>query len=362
MLATIGCPYLRRVQNDIKLTKLDANLNVIWTKQYGSYMYNDIPRRLLVVDTEYVIASIYNNSNLFDTGFFDQTQIMRLDTSGRMLWQWLSDTRKLEVPVNDIIKTKDGGFVYCGMGNGYEYRRIPSYGYKFVKGYIAKIDASGTRLWSDTFGIAYSYPNSNFGDMTALIEMSDSSIMVAGNIYGNFTPLDSPEWQFNTLMKLTPRGDLVWRRKYHYAYYLISQNYDLRQTPDGGFVMCGQSIDELRRYDSTVQQGWVLKVDGDGCLSLTDPQCHPTVVPDVGWQQDIGVYPNPVSSLLTIDVPVSLREWQLEVFDMLGRKMLTHQSAYMREKIDVSPLTPGVYTYHLTTEGMVIKSGKIAKY
>lgn len=363
MLTTIDCPYLTGGQFDIKLTKLDSNLNVIWTKQYGDYRYDDIPQRLKIDDSEYIIASTYDNGNLRDSGIFAQTQIFILDTAGNVIHRWRSNPNKLEIFVRDVIKTKDGGYVYSGMGNGYEQRTGTSFSYLRVKGLVAKINILGTTIWSDTFSVSYTQPGYPNASISTVFEKSDSSIICAGSIYGGFETLDSPlDNQFSTLIKLTPTGDVVWKRKYQYGLYLINYDYDVRSTSDGGYVFCGESKDYYYLYDSTLQQGWVLKVDSNGCMSLTDPQCHPTVVPDVPWANDIGIYPNPVATSLTIELPVALPRWQLDVVDMTGRILFTHTSHYMKEKIDVSNLPPGAYIYHITSEGQLIKAGKLGKY
>src|SRR5690606_4990363 len=106
---------------DILLTKLDSNLDVVWHKQYNpSYMY-DAGWKLLIEPDGYLVAGGRNNIGIVQKNFSIRALLMKTDTDGNVLWEWQSAPLKKTYDAKDVIRTRDGGYVYCGQGDGYEY-------------------------------------------------------------------------------------------------------------------------------------------------------------------------------------------------------------------------------------------------
>lgn len=137
-----------------------------------------------------------------------------------------------------------------------------------------------------------------------------------GNIYNaGIVPTSEPDklvsaasfWNGTTvlanLVKFDTLGNEIWNRTY--GYYDTTSNdvqvYDIKATPDGGFVLVGEvrvsrnmENDSLGRLPS--QQGWIMKVDEDGCLI---PGCGEVIITSSKAvltlaEPDILLYPNPV--------------------------------------------------------------------
>ena len=72
-------------------------------------------------------------------------------------------------------------------------------------------------------------------------------------------------------------------------------------------------------------------------------------VDDVSMKQKFSFYPNPVSSVLTIDT--SLSDYHVEIFNLLGKEILTKQVISSSTQLDLSSLTNGVYFVTITTRG-----------
>jgi hypothetical protein len=77
---------------------------------------------------------------------------------------------------------------------------------------------------------------------------------------------------------------------------------------------------------------------------------------------NITLYPNPVSSVLTIAYK-DLKEPVLLLFDIVGRKVLEHQFRWPSgiEQVDVRYLPNAVYVYKIVDKGIVTAEGKILK-
>lgn len=75
----------------------------------------------------------------------------------------------------------------------------------------------------------------------------------------------------------------------------------------------------------------------------------------------IKIYPNPVSNLLTVELPENLADATVSLFDITGRLQLTRQIPAGREKvvIDLSALKPGVYLLNVTVQGRIIGVEKV---
>lgn len=60
----------------------------------------------------------------------------------------------------------------------------------------------------------------------------------------------------------------------------------------------------------------------------------------------VSVYPNPVSDILYLDIPTEIKasDYELSIFDITGREMLTSKA---NTRINLSRLSTGVYTYRL---------------
>ena len=360
MLTTIQCTIYPQYPTHCVLTKLDSNFNVIWNKEYDNLLPRNSGDKLFIDQSGYYFLSDYNNVCYpIMTGLVCQAQIIKTDSAGNEQWVWRSDTHKENSSSFDLIHTKDGGFVYCGIGNGYEIDEGGA-GYLYQKGWIEKLDSNRNVVWYDTIDNIYN----NGTPLTVLKELDDSTIVVAGDLTGGFNQ-DTVKYDigYACLIKYKPNGDKIWQRKYSYNNdSLIGSIYDMKQTPDGGFVLCGESDDYFLYYGNTLQQAWVIKVDSNGCLGPTDPQCLTEGVPGVARGVAVSVYPNPVGSTLTFATDYLPAREELTITDLLGQTILTERITTLKQQIDVRAWPPGVYIYYLSSAGSPVVTGKVVKY
>ncbi|MEN9346534.1 MAG: hypothetical protein RLZZ77_45, partial [Bacteroidota bacterium] len=95
------------------------------------------------------------------------------------------------------------------------------------------------------------------------------------------------------LWKVDSEGNFLWQRFYEYIgfdsgyFYLNNTANDLKATPDGGYIMAGEARANCLEWpclagSDFTQQGWLLKVDGCGCLV---PGCDEQCVVGVNEQE-----------------------------------------------------------------------------
>lgn len=359
MLCTVQCPTDASNPMFYELTKLDNNFNVEWCKKYGYPSRRNRATKIVIENNGYLLGGgVTNYSYIGMTGIKWQALMIKTDTAGNEQWKWKSDTTKMTGNIQDLIRTTDGGYVYCGLGNGYEDDASGS-GILYWKGWIEKLDSNKNVAWFDTVDYFYN----NGAALTVLKELSDNTVVCGGNLVGGFNndPTNYP-YSFACLLRYKQDGKLIFQRKYsHSEDSLSGAIYDLKQTPDGGYILCGDSKDYNFYYGSNLQQAWVLKVDSRGCESLTDPQCaHDAVAPIARQEIAYRVYPNPVKDVLTVECPGGAAGAVFLVIDVFGRTVFSKTLAARRERIDTHDWPPGVYIYHVLWDGGS-QAGKIVK-
>ena len=345
------------------LRKFDKDFNEVWLKLYATSIMNHAPKHLLIESDEYVMTGGINNQNMMSTGAnYYSSVLIKCDTAGDTLWSWHNtfDTTHLQYTINDIIRTKDGGYVYCGSGEG-----VPNYYKKewagiFLKGWVEKLDASRKSVWTRTIGTLVGSQEAT--QQNILKELASGDIMVAGGIGQQFGWLPEQAWIRGCLTRLNGvDGTIIKQRLYKspdgndtmYLYF-----NDMRQTDDGGFILAGESRNIHSNGINPIQQGWLVKVDSNGCLGPTDPQCMLSIPPVVMTTERFSIYPNPSSGTCYIS-NASLRGKQSEplsikVYDLLGRVVYEQSLILNKAQTPLElNLDKGTYILELRTEDAV---------
>ena len=139
--------------------------------------------------------------------------------------------------------------------------------------------------------------------------------------------------------------------------------YDVERTHDGGFLIARQcSGNGVGVY----QQGWLLKLDGEGCLV---PGCHLGlgVLPvGVVARVKLSLYPNPTSDYLNIyyENEVQKQNLTFSVVDALGRVLNSYTTADISEKtyiFPVSDLGAGIYFLEVRQDGVLLETEQFVK-
>lgn len=363
MLGNVVCSPQTK-DNDFLLMKLDSNFNVLWTKEYGTAI-NEMPMKLLIEPNGYIMAGWRDNVGIKPKNFYAQALLIKTDTSGNQLWEYTGHSGVLTGPANDVIRTQDGGYVYCGTGSGYEYLSANGSSSQIMwRGWVEKIDSNRHVLWNKTIGPMNTNAGSN--DQNVLKELATGDILIAGSIIDPiwWTGTDTAGIANGSFTKMDANGNILWQRKYKtpqtdtFFYYSV---YDMKSAPDGGFVMVGQAYDYRNIYGNPTQRGWIIKVDSNGCSGPDDPQCWPLAVANtVKNNQAISVYPNPVTDILQINNPLS-NAMLLQLTDITGKMLLQQTVLKGHAEISLQSFSPGMYLYRFTDGKGYVQQGKLVK-
>lgn len=163
----------------------------------------------------------------------DESSAARLSSAyGQDLgWNRTYGVPGLSCEARAMGKTADGGYVLAGYAS--------SGGYDF---WLVKIDAYGSMEWNNTYG----------GDgpelARSVVQTSDGGYMLAGDTAGYDV------W----LVKTDFYGNMEWNRTYGGSGYECA--YSVRQTIDGGYVVAGDTTS----YGAGNYDFYLIKTDGYG--------------------------------------------------------------------------------------------------
>lgn len=355
------------LQNTFIVRKLNAEGDIVWTymNPFGWY-YN-------------CNTLTYFNGNPWlvseSNGFQNQFNVLRrLDDSDGTL-EFEVELQGESFPVvgcRDIVINPTG--VFCACVQLFGINGLPTaYGMNY----------NGEYLW-------HSNPNETAEieqDNNHIVQSSDGGYVSCSIKYDEQPNPEAPNdpSSNNTeekiwLWKVDSDGNFLWQRFYEYLsfdsgyFYLHNIAHDMKATPDGGYIMAGETTSSCLDWpecDNFSQQGWLLKVDGCGCLV---PGCDETCIVNIDDNGDnklasefFKIGPNPTIDMLNFYIsnnPIPNTQYlSLQILDMNGNLIHTfnlknYDITYM---IDTSSLSSGTYMLNLINDGRLIQSEKFLK-
>jgi hypothetical protein len=123
----------------------------------------------------------------------------------------------------------------------------------------------------------------------------------------------------------------------------------IKATQDGGLLVVASSLDN---GFSGFKDVWLIKFHPKGLINLTNIE--------TGEKETINVYPNPAKDFVCVDIEATnFEKGEIELFDMQGKLVKKAKlNAKQGNRIDVSNLNSGAYTYNVMLNGKTI-SGKV---
>ncbi len=138
-------------------------------------------------------------------------------------------------------------------------------------------------------------------------------------------------------------GDLNFDYKFRYDSLVPKIIHGVKATDDGGVMIAVQLVDN---------NCWIMKFHPKGLIGLTNI--------DTGEKESIKVYPNPARDYVYVDIEATnFEKGEIELFDMQGKLVKKAKlSAKQGNRVDVSNLNAGTYTYNVSLNGKTIR-GKV---
>lgn len=428
--------------DDIVLLKTNAQGDEEWQKKFGGSEYESVHSIINTNDGGYILAGSTSSNDgdvTFQFGLGD-VWIIKIDSLGNLLWQKTYGGSKSEV-AHEIVQTSDGGYIFVGFTSSDNGDVTANNGLNDY--WIVKIDLNGSIEWQKTFGgssydIAYSVIelNGNFivvgktgssdGDISTnlglsdfwvlkissdgtlisertfggtsddearqIIPTSDGGYIIAGSIYNEDFTNNHGAYEYH-LVKIDTNDVIEWEASFGGNAEDIS--YDIVQTIDNGYIVCGSSYSNDGDIIADTSHGggdiWLIKTDDSGNLESqimlggSGWEYLPKLLktPDFGiiiaghsrssdgdltgnygdtdaWIVKLGltlsleefnvnkpsIYPNPAKEY--INIPLSDIIYDYSIYTILGEK-ITLKNKFNSQQLDISMLSPGVYLLVIDT-------------
>jgi hypothetical protein len=157
--------------------------------------------------------------------------VWKIDSIGRVLWSH-SYGGKYDDIANSINKTKDGGFIVCGI--------TYSYGAGSGDFWVLRLNSTGDTLWTKTFG------DFHCNSANSVIQTTGGGFLVGGITLFS----DNETHEDAVLLKIDSSGKTLWTKVWNNAGSITT----VSQTPEGGYILVtGQSV---VRTDSLANTLW----------------------------------------------------------------------------------------------------------
>ena len=370
---------------DVYLIRTDSLGEVIWEKTYGGSDWDFGYKVTVLSDGGFlVIGDTYS----YGSGNSDM-YLIRTDENGDTLW-----TKTYGGAMEDFGRaakvTDDGGFILAG---GFSSTADD------MDGYLVKVDAAGSLIWSNVFG----------GDSLDLARDVVQTLDLGYSAVG--ITESASEWTEMYHFRTDPSGGMMWAN--NWGQINDQEGFEMVLRADGGYVLGGYtktsggggkdffmqfhdanggfesgrsfgetSDEEAFSLDTTNTGGYVLagstigsgfgqkdvmviRKDSSGgpggkpAISIFDPLSVDEIYGAQGYE--ISVYPMPISDGAYIEVEhesFSIKEWSVEIFDIVGRPIWSQQAkGEGRVWFDPKGLSTGAYLYQIRTNGVTIGSG-----
>ncbi len=389
------------------LAKISLDGNTIWENFYESPKVGGI-RGIDITEKGTIIATGYSNTPNWGEfqGFVfivDEGDgfIMEIDTSGNLLWE-----NFIDAPQGTKVRDIEDGYIICSCVWGW----TPGSGDN-MDFCLIKTDTLGNTIWQKYLG-------GTEDDHLYDFDLTNDGGYILG---GHTTSYDVENWDY-LLIKADSTGNEEWHRIFgqprgYDAQYIHDEAYGVRQTPDGGYIICGGSGDEysysesghpsgpsdewkvfLAKTDSlgytlwmdvypstsvgnnageylglTEDGGYIIFVDSDsqeqpvpnnfGFLKI---ESDTITVPINGQNSPIEVlkqvnnFPNPFNKSTSIEYYMSGRNnVEINIYNNLGAKIETLINQVQSEGKhsivwDAENCSPGIYFYKISTDNYSI--------
>ncbi len=335
---------------DVFLIKTNSIGDTLWTKTYGGINDDGAKSIELTTDGGYIIAG-YTKS--FGAGS-DDVYLIKTDSIGDTLWTKTYGSIYYDYGYS-VKQTSDGGYIITGMSN---------FGNRI---YLIKTNSIGDTLWTKAYG--------KYGSGTdyaySVQQTSDGGYIMVGITVNPIDPYYEP-----LLIKTNSIGETLWAKHYLDGAPGYNIGYYVQQSTDGGYIIAGETAgnmlliktDEngnsgclqtdptINLYSIPFQVSNTSTIIHSGCMvsnpsktvgsgGIVTTSCFSTGINEIKATEDISIYPNPATNLLTISLPdKNIKSCTINLYDMLGEKMLGElrvENGALR--IDVSTLLQGIY-------------------
>lgn len=339
-------------ENDYLITKIDAQGNELWNKNFGGYGEENL-KSLIPTDDGGLLLGGWSGSGKSEDKSEDRKGVIdywvvKIDDQGNKLWDktlgGINSDR-----LSAMIPTIDGGYLLGGnsisnkSGDKSE-NRIGDTEYWLGNNdfWIIKTDANGNKLWDKTYG------DDSENQLSAILPTADGGYLLGGTNDSTVEipgTCDQKSGSHYWIIKIDRNGKKLWDYTFRGRrdYLGLSGTNHLKSmvnANDGAVLIGGHSSGNKGNDKSEDSKGgsdyWIIKI-------TTIPTGITETAPnDLG----LSVYPNPSDGTLTISHP-GTEALTLELLDAKGSLLRTLPMS--EPTTELTGLASGLYLLRFTT-------------
>ncbi len=290
--------------SDIWVVKLDLSGHIQWEKAYGGSAGEIGSAILQTNDNGYMIGgfSISTDGDLTSVHGGTDVWIIKTDSGGNIIWQKTYGGTGFE-GAEDILPTKDGGFVVVGQSNSVNGDLTANYGGYFGDCWLFKIDAAGQLQWQKNYG-------GSGNDIGRSVSTSlHRGYIISGSTESNDGQVDGNHglkdyWVIET----DDTGNLLWQKTLGGS--ANDESYGVIAMADSSYIVAGftGSSDGDITSNHGFDDYWVVNLKAPS-LNIIDEKAH----------NNISIYPNVTNGLIHINLPGDNKTFNIELYDIVGR-------------------------------------------
>lgn len=343
---------------DIFVVKQNASGQVLWAKNFGANNSGNagIIGRHIATDAS---DNIYITGQFIGTADFEGTIltylsgtgtafVTKMDTFGNVLWaeHFGEEGTGFSSRGSGITVDTTGNVYITGVFGGEMTigdDTITSVGI-YNNMFLLKTDSSGAGLWAKGFG----------NDVTGKDVATDD----LGNVYvtgyfsntANFDDitLTSIGLSNTFILRTDNSGTVEWAEQFsstggdNYGYHItlgLEENIYV-----SGHFSGTTTFGDTSLTATGTNNIFLVKIAMDGNLIVEQSQ-----------HEQYKVYPNPVKDIIHIEIPEHSTETAVEVYNLLGQKVMDFGNITDSKSLDLSELTTGVYLLKINNHTIKIK-------
>jgi len=339
--------------DDIVVLKIDKQGNAIKENRFhdilDSTKINSELDFIKTADGNFISDATYlEKGNVYP--FYNEgrhLKLIKMDEELNVIW--VKEFANTTYPTNypDLIPTRDSGNVLLWCLRLTDAKILEEIGEDFARKHgvtpatIHKLDKDGNLEWSDTLWTPMP-ANSNNGPVWNFhegMECANGDIVIVGD-YRDF----QGKYTNSAIIRFNSKGKLLWQKMYEDDDLLAvwSSFWSVEEADNGDIVVAGQFFNKNGKWNDEIYT-WFVRLDSLGCqepgcgvldtlqlIKLKSDYVHITATDEVLYDnsksEEVGIYPNPSEDMINISVPEGFEAEEIEVFDVLGNKLMKIQS------------------------------------
>ncbi len=158
----------------------------------------------------------------------------------------------------------------------------------------------------------------------------------------------------NKVYKIKREGNYLYARMFSEKGIVVSANNGKTFTPfNNGFTL--DQVETISDFE-IINGSMVVVMNGRAGIWRNSQLTGTTQVHYLGTKDELLVYPNPVNSTLTIQLPNNNQTFTTQLFDLQGKLVKTSSSNTTQQQIDVTDLSDGMYVCKIITADKTLSS------